>query len=58
MCHALIEAAEGLAFEEVGCVHGVTGGTQLISKRFDSRGQALNVVEQENLGHGVRLLRE
>ena len=54
--HPLLQSWEGLAFEEIGGVHRMTGGTQLISKCFDSRSQALNVVEQEYLGHGVTLL--
>ena len=48
---ALVDAAERAALEEVGRVHGVAGGAQLVGERVDAGRQALGVVEQQDLRH-------
>ena len=53
--HAFLEGGEGAAVEQVGGVHRVTGSAQLIGEANDSRGETLNVVEQNDLGQYLHL---
>jgi hypothetical protein len=53
--HARFDAAERATLEQVRRVHCVPGGTKLVGKGDDARGEALRVVEQDDLGHGALL---
>ena len=49
--HALVQRGEFTTVVEVGDGHRVTGRPQLVGERAHTFGQALSVVEQQNVGH-------
>ena len=49
--HALVDAAERAALEQVRRVNGVAGRPQLVGEGADAGRQPLSVVEQQDLGH-------
>jgi hypothetical protein len=49
--HALLKAVEGATPEEIRSVYGMAGFPQVVGERPDAVGQALNVVEEQNLSH-------
>ena len=49
--HALVQRGEGSTVVEVGDDHRVTSRPQLVGERAHPFGQALSVVEQQNVGH-------
>jgi len=52
MGDALCEGLEDPALEQVGSVHRVPLGPQLLSESDDARREALGVMEQDDFGHG------
>ena len=48
---ALLDRAVGGAVEEVGGVHGVPGPAERVGQGVDAGRQALDVVEEDDLGH-------
>jgi hypothetical protein len=48
---AVVDARRPLAVEQVGGVHGVAAGAQLIGKRAYPVGESVQVVEQNHVGH-------
>ena len=49
--HAVVDALRACALEEVGSVHGMPAGAQLLGERANPVGQSLHVMEQNDLGH-------
>ena len=49
--HALVDAGEGAALEQVGRVDGVPGPAELVGERDHAGSQPLGVVEEQDFGH-------
>jgi hypothetical protein len=57
VCHAIVQPSEHLARVHVGCVDCVADRAEAFDKGAQSIGQALRVMEEQDLGHvsSVRL---
>ena len=55
MGHAVLQGGEGLALIEVRDGHPVTRGAELVRVPADPVGEALRVMEHDDVGHGCSL---
>lgn len=54
---AIRDGRELPAIQQLGRVHGMAGSAERVGKGNDAGGEALNVVEEENSGHGNSTVR-
>jgi hypothetical protein len=51
VAHAVGKLVEGLAFVQVWNMHDVSGTAELIREDMNAAGQAMGMVEEQNLSH-------